>query len=886
MLRIWRRDVRIQLIVFYALVMLTVLAGLWVFARFAERRLVRDVEAADRALAQSIALETETSLRFALEAVTALAQDDAVVLRDTRALERLFGTAMTARRDLILVYLLDENGIMRFHYPLGPGSTIGWDFSFRDYFQAAKKTGHAVISKGRISPTTQKPVVTAAAPVYNDAGRFLGVVGTNISLERLSEALRTIVREQGEEGHTIAISIFDHTGQLVADAETDRLLHPAFALATWPKGNEVLKRTSLSTLHRLPDGTTWLYTYVQMPQTGWVVMVRRPADQALATLAAFRQGWMLAVVVFLLSGAFFWGMLHRSLLSPLEQMAVYSRAIGRRRDRRLAPGVSLPPVRERTDQIGALARALAEMEEALQRRFRELATLLETSRAVVSTLDADEVIEQILEQVQHLLGVHISALLVYDADEGLYKVRAARGLSPHYARELRRHPDDLHSPAMQAIRSRRPVQVADIEKLPASYDLVERGRREGYRALLAVPILTREAPPAALLLYHQQPHHFTDEEIDLAMHFANHAALALEHAVLYAQSNRLRYLQTLRLEAVIQSVQDGLIVESLDGQVLYINRAAEHLLQCRADAVVGRPVTVLAECVDDTLRAFLVGEEEGPRDVTIQVDGASRDLLLLTVPVQEEDGTTVGKVKVLRDVTRERELDRAKSALLSAVSHELRTPLASIKGYVTSLLAEDVAWDEATRREFLTIISQETDRLQRLVSNLLDMSRIEAGALTIRRDAYVLADIVQRALRSLPTNDHPISLDIPEGLPPVDVDAARIEVVLRNLLENAFKYTPRGMPVRVEARLREDVVEVRVADRGPGIPPEHREHIFDRFYRMPNGRVGGAGLGLAICKGFVEAHGGTIWVEDKPEGGAVFAFTLPIVRTRRPTPSR
>ncbi len=855
--------------------MLIVLAGLWLFARFAERRLVSDVEAADRALAQSIALETETSLRFALEAVSALARDDAVILRDKRALERLFGTAMTARRDLILVYLLDENGIMRFHYPLGPGSTLGWDFSFRDYFQAARETGHAVISKGRISPTTQKPVVTAAAPVYNASGRFLGVVGTNIALERLSEALRTIVDEQGGQGHTVGISIFDHTGQLVADAETDRLLHPAFALNTWPGGNRAREVGALSTLHRLPDGTTWLYSYVQMPETGWVVMVRRPADQALATLVAFRQGWMLAVFVFLLSGAFFWVMLHRSLLSPLEHMAAYSRALGRRRDRRVAPVLSLPPVGERTDQIGALARALAEMETALQRRFRELATLLETSQAVVSTLDTDEVIERILEQVQRLLGVRISALLVFDPEEGVYKVRAARGLSPRYSRELRRHPDDPHSPTMQAIRSGRPVQVADIEKLPASYDLVERGRREGYRALLAIPLLTREAPPAALLLYHEEPHHFTDEEIDLAMHFANHAAMALEHAVLYAQSNRLRYLQTLRLEAVIQSVQDGLIVESLDGQVLYVNRAAERFLGCRAEDAVGHPVAILAECVDERLQGFLLGEEEGPLDTTVTVDGASRDLLLLTVPVREEDGTVVGKVKVLRDVTRERELDRAKSALISAVSHELRTPLASIKGYVSSLLAEDVSWDESTRREFLTIISQETDRLQRLVSNLLDMSRLESGALTIRRDAYALADIVQRALRNLPHDGRSVEVIVPDDLPPVDVDAARIEVVLRNLLENAFKYTPEALPVRITAALRDGMVEVRVEDRGPGIPPEHRERVFERFYRVPGQRASGAGLGLAICKGFVEAHGGRIWVEDNPEGGAVFAFTLP-----------
>ncbi len=179
MRRRWRRDVRVQVVLMYAAMVAVVLAGFWQMARFAEQRLVADVEAADRALAQSIALETETSLRFALEAVAALAREDAVLNRDWRRLEVLFGTAMTARRDLILVYLLAEDGTMLFHYPLGPGSTVGWNFAFRDYFQAARATRDPVLSKGRISPTTQKPVVTAAAAVRDGNGRFPGVVGTN-----------------------------------------------------------------------------------------------------------------------------------------------------------------------------------------------------------------------------------------------------------------------------------------------------------------------------------------------------------------------------------------------------------------------------------------------------------------------------------------------------------------------------------------------------------------------------------------------------------------------------------------------------------------------------------------------------------------------------------
>lgn len=876
MFRRWRQDIRVQVVATYLGVVVVIVLVFFLLARLAEGRLRADVEAADRALAQSIALETETSLRFALQAAATLARQDAVLHRDVEALNVLFGTTMKARPDLVLVYLLGEDGTMIFHYPVGPGSTVGWNFAFRDYFQAALRTTHPVLSRGRISPTTQKPVVTAAAPVRDAQGRFLGVVGLNISLERLSEALRTIVAEQARQGHTVGISIFDHDGQLVADANTEWLLHPAFALTTWPGGDEAAQGRALSVMRQLPDGTWWLYTYVPMTETRWVVLVRRPAGEALATVNAFRQGWFFVVGFFLLAGAFFWGMLHRSLLSPLAQMALYSRALGRRRGEGFASPDVLRQVGQRTDQLGELAQALLDMEAALQQRFQELATLLETSRAVVSTLDTSEVIERILEEVQRLLNVHICSLLVYDPTEDVYKVQACRGLSEAYVRDIRLRPDDPHSPTMQAIRMRRPVQVPDIEKLPSSYAVRQRARREGYRALLAVPLLTREAPPAALVLYHTEPHHFTTEEIDLATHFAHHAALALEHAVLYAQSNRLRYLQTLRLEAVIQSVQDGLIIETLDGQVLYVNRAAARFLRCNPEDVLGKPTAALADCVEGTLRDFLAGRVREEAEVTLLVDGKQRDIRLLEVPVRDEEGMLVGRVKVLRDVTRERELDRAKSALLSAVSHELRTPLASIKGYVSSLLAEDVSWDEATQREFLRIISQEADRLHRLVSNLLDMSRLEAGTLVMHRDAYDLRVIVSRALKGVPKTGHPIRVAIPADLPPVYVDAARVEVVLRNLLENALKYTPAHQPVRIVALQKGREVEVRVEDRGPGVPLEHRQRIFDRFYRVPGLRASGAGLGLAICKGFVEAHGGRIWVEENPGGGAAFVFTLPV----------
>lgn len=225
------------------------------------------------------------------------------------------------------------------------------------------------------------------------------------------------------------------------------------------------------------------------------------------------------------------------------------------------------------------------------------------------------------------------------------------------------------------------------------------------------------------------------------------------------------------------------------------------------------------------------------------------------------------------------ESDRLKSTLLSLVSHDLRTPLAVIKGLVTSLLDQSVAWTEAVRRDMLTTINEETDRLNRIVGELLEMSRIEAGAIPQARAWHDLDELIVTVVEELRPrlHTHPLLLDVPSDLPWVRLSYAQIEQVLRNLLENAAHYTPEAGPIEVWARAEGDGVRVEVRDRGPGVPAELRERIFEKFVRAaPAERhAEGSGLGLAICKGLVEAHGGRIWVEERPGGGSAFCFTLP-----------
>jgi len=225
------------------------------------------------------------------------------------------------------------------------------------------------------------------------------------------------------------------------------------------------------------------------------------------------------------------------------------------------------------------------------------------------------------------------------------------------------------------------------------------------------------------------------------------------------------------------------------------------------------------------------------------------------------------------------ESDRFKSSLLSSVSHELRTPLATIKAAITSLRSKTVEWDTEARADLLAVVEEETDHLNQLVGNLLNMSRIEAGALKPQRSWNSLADIVNSAVERMhqQTERHYLEVDVSADLPLVPVDYLLIEQVFINLISNSIKYSAEGTTIGITAHaVKDDQLQVMVRNQGPHVQEEHLERIFDKFYRVTAAdRVTGAGLGLSICKGIVEAHGGHIRAENLT-GGFAFNFTLPL----------
>ncbi len=224
------------------------------------------------------------------------------------------------------------------------------------------------------------------------------------------------------------------------------------------------------------------------------------------------------------------------------------------------------------------------------------------------------------------------------------------------------------------------------------------------------------------------------------------------------------------------------------------------------------------------------------------------------------------------------ETEQMRNAILSAVSHDLRTPLATITGAASGLLENKGTLDSDTRQELAKAICEEAHRLDRLVKNLLEMMRLEAGAVQLKKEWHPFEEIVGAALSRMEDRlaAHLVETHFPPALPLVHLDAVLIELVLMNLLDNALKYAPPSTPINLCASVSNQILFFEIADRGPGVPPHDEERIFDKFYRAGRTGEGGVGLGLTICRGIIDAHGGRIWAENRPGGGAVLRFTLPL----------
>lgn len=373
-------------------------------------------------------------------------------------------------------------------------------------------------------------------------------------------------------------------------------------------------------------------------------------------------------------------------------------------------------------------------------------------------------------------------------------------------------------------------------------------------------------------------------------HLAREFNRMAERLVAYRQMNIEEIIaEKNKGEAILSSIADGLIVFDTDLRVTAINPSARELFDLEfSDCATARcdDLTVLRPAAESIRQTITHGAQPDIPDERRIIDIAngetSRHYLFSVTAIRGRDRNVSGAVVLLRDVTRLKEVERLKSEFVMAASHELRTPLTSL-GMSVDLLMERVAPELSDRnRQLVNTAHEEVHRMKALVSNLLDLSKIEAGRIELemfRVPISTLFDHVKSVFKGqAEMKGVGIVADLADGLPPVRADANKITWVLTNLVSNALRYSSEGGRIALSAGAAGLFVHVSVHDDGPGIPKEYQASIFEKFVQVAGRDSGGSGLGLAICKEIVRAHGGTIWVESSPGGGSTFTFTLPISR--------
>lgn len=344
------------------------------------------------------------------------------------------------------------------------------------------------------------------------------------------------------------------------------------------------------------------------------------------------------------------------------------------------------------------------------------------------------------------------------------------------------------------------------------------------------------------------------------------------------------------LADIVARIREGIVVLDARGCVEQWLGGAERMFGWSAEEMLGRNLDERLQPKDMNGNRTCIGRLAKDKELTITKGTPEREVLTVTrtgatlwVGVTSSferapGGAVVRTTAVMRDIGRRKRIDLAKSEVISAVAHELRSPLTSVKGFTSTLLHRWDRFDDDHKKHLLATINADADRVTRLIGELLDVSRLEAGRLPLSRRMISLDDITSRVVERIrPRADHhEIDFNFPEPFPKVFADSDKIEQVLTNLVENAVKYT-KGGRIRVTGALQEEMVLVSVSDQGSGIALEHRFQVFHKFFReRGQAQNPGTGLGLYISKGLVEAHGGRIWVENGTDRGAIFCFTLPL----------
>jgi signal transduction histidine kinase len=553
-----------------------------------------------------------------------------------------------------------------------------------------------------------------------------------------------------------------------------------------------------------------------------------------------------------------------------------------------------------------LERRVVERTAELESEKANTETLLRILTEVSASLDLDRALSRTLALLNEAVGGEQGTIMLLHAEDNLLHYRAGYGyLTGKKSSETRgftlRVGEGL---AGWVVENREATLVEDLHK-------DERWIMSGttpseHRSSIVAPLLVGEDVIGVLMVFHRQVGYFGPERLGMVRAIAGQVAIAINNAHLYElirdQAERLGSMlrkeqeEASRSQAILEAVADGVVVTGPDNQITFLNSSAAKILGLESESVIDQPLDAFGGIFGKAAGTWMQtindwSSEPASHQINdyyaeqLELEDDRIALVHLAPVILHDD--FLGTVSIFRDITHEVEVDRLKSEFVATVSHELRTPMTSIRGYVDILLMGAAGALDENQRHFLGIVKNNTERLNILVNDLLDISRIEAGRVKLSpqsldmRDVAedVLADILRRSQEE--NKPMAFSLDAVKNLPRVRGDAERVRQILGNLVDNAYHYTPENGQVTVHLHAENGTeVQVDVEDSGVGISREDQDRIFDRFYRGEDPLVlatPGTGLGLAIVRQLVEMHGGRIWLESDGQGeGTTFSFTLPV----------
>jgi len=608
------------------------------------------------------------------------------------------------------------------------------------------------------------------------------------------------------------------------------------------------------------DGTRRLVYYLPVEGTDWTIVITHPYDAVLDL--ATRISRPVLIILVLLSGVFAVSipLVTNRLTQPLKTLSV---AAGRIAEGELDSQVQISG----DDEVGQLGRSFEQMRLSLKARLEDLSLLLHVSQAVSASLDLAQGAPAILEGALQATDAHFARLILLD-DRGDPQLVMAQGQEAP-ARSV----TALDRAMSRLGQAERPVTIEDLSQ---AHGLIEPSLAgPDIRAAIAIPLRSKELFQGVLWLAYKDVHHFSDTELGFLSTLASQTAVAVENARLFQATEGGRR----RLEAILTSTKDVVIVTDHANRILLINPAAAQVFDCDPQAASGQPVTqvIEEERVTHLLTAPMVGETALADEVPLD-DG--RTLYAKASKIISSDGQAIGRVVVLRDITYLKELDEMKSEFVATVSHDLRAPLTFMRGYATMIpMVGNISPKQQT---FVDKIMVGIEQMTELIDDLLDLGRIEAGVGLIKEPCRLI-DVVVMVVDSMrvQATARGLSLDFEhtKELPTVVGDVTLLRHAISNLLENAVKYTPEGGSINVRLETVGNRIILRVSDTGIGIAQVDQERLFEKFYRVKRRDtidIKGSGLGLAIVKSIAERHQGRVWVESELDKGSIFYLELPI----------